>query len=383
MNLNQIEDEENESRDANDGEFDYMYDSCTGYFYQGTFNSKLRRYLNKTRVPDISRVDRETIEAAREEPNTWISPALGDPWDEPPPRYLTTKVPTLYQQLNRPFCLTYCLASALFYCKFRVEASLLAGQAIDLACYNMRAQLRRVLNFMPNLVPLIGDATRINHRANGNCRRKRRLKWEELFDELSSRPTLIVPVNGRTGRMNHAICVVDDLIFDSSTPYAMKLCMDSFRWIFQEDNLDIFVAYRFENKVSPPGQKIAGQYTREIVYNWNQDAKRRVFANKILSNKAYDVEPMETDKEDVLVTAWTTLRHTLHHVFSKKRSQRENDDNEDEVHRRDDAVLINYDSDYDSDFEPQCSHDSNSFPPVLVSSMDDTSMECDESDQNT
>ena len=103
----------------------------------------------------------------------------------------------------------------------------------------------------------------------------------------------------------------------------------------------------------------------------------------MLDNKAYDVEPMDTDEEDVFVTAWTTLRHTLHHVFSTKRSQREKDANEDEVFRREDAVLINYDSDYDSDFEPQYSHDSNRSPPVLVSSTDDHHMQCDKCNQNT
>ena len=58
-----------------------MYDSRIGYFYQGTFNSKLRRYLNKTSRTLQWLVDKETIEAAREEPTTWISPSLGDPWD--------------------------------------------------------------------------------------------------------------------------------------------------------------------------------------------------------------------------------------------------------------------------------------------------------------
>lgn len=234
VNLNHSEDEENEPRDANDGEFDYMYDRRTGFFYRGTFNSKLRRYLNKTIVPDISVVDKETIEAAREEPNTWISPALGDPWDEPPPRALTTNKKTLYQQVNRPFCLTYCLASALYYCRFEQEASMLAGQAIDVANYNMRSQLRRIIAFMPNLVPLIGGVTVYNQRSNSNGRKKRSLTWKTLFDTPSRFPTLLIPVKGRTGRMNHAVCVVDDLIFDASTPFALKLCMDSMEWIFQD-----------------------------------------------------------------------------------------------------------------------------------------------------
>jgi len=39
--------------------------------------------LNKTYVSDISTIDPQLLEDARKHPDTWVSPPLGDPWDDP------------------------------------------------------------------------------------------------------------------------------------------------------------------------------------------------------------------------------------------------------------------------------------------------------------
>lgn len=39
--------------------------------------------------------------------------------------------------------------------------------------------------------------------------------------------TLVHP-KGRDGSVDHAVCVVDDIIFDSTLTHAMKLCRESF-----------------------------------------------------------------------------------------------------------------------------------------------------------
>jgi hypothetical protein len=39
--------------------------------------------------------------------------------------------------------------------------------------------------------------------------------------------TLVHP-KGRDGSVDHAVCVVDDIIFDSTLTHAMKLCEESF-----------------------------------------------------------------------------------------------------------------------------------------------------------
>ena len=39
---------------------------------------------------------------------------------------------------------------------------------------------------------------------------------------------------GKDAGVNHAVCVVDDLIFDSTQHFTLKLCHESFDWICGE-----------------------------------------------------------------------------------------------------------------------------------------------------
>ena len=43
-------------------------------------------------------------------------------------------------------------------------------------------------------------------------------------------PTVVVP-QGRDGSVNHAVCIVDDLVFDSTQPKALKLCRETLDWV--------------------------------------------------------------------------------------------------------------------------------------------------------
>jgi hypothetical protein len=57
-----------------------------------------------------------------------------------------------------------------------------------------------------------------------------RLSTVYIINKLSIYPTVIVLV-GNDGSVNHAVTVVDDLIFDSTQAFAMKLTKESFDWI--------------------------------------------------------------------------------------------------------------------------------------------------------
>ena len=284
-----------------------MYDDKTQRFFTGRFDSDKRRYLEKTVIEDTSTIDDQLLEDAKSQPNTWVSLPLGDPGDDPPPDYLTTKVKCLYEQLEKPYCVTYCLASALFYCGFDHEARRLATQASLLAPCNMSCQIEIIQSFLPNLVPLIGGCTIYGKRCAGNNKRKRPITWKDLFTDLTPYPTLVVPVKKLNGKMTHAFCVVDDLIFDSSASHALKLKEESVSWIFRNEPVDIFVAIRFNQKVSPKGKKVRGIYNRHVQINWNpaseQDEQtnshdRTSFMTRSLENrhvqlvvsKVYDVE---------------------------------------------------------------------------------------------
>ena len=269
-----------------------LYDADTQSFFTARFDNSLKRYLDKTLVEDINTIDQELLNNARSVPNNWVSLPLGSSCDQLPPVHLTTTVKCLYEQLDSPYCVTYCMASALFYCGFVKEARRLAAQASLLAPLHRMAQIESLRTFMPNLVPSIGGPTVFGKRCMGNNKKKRNITWSDLFETITPYPTLVVPVT-EDGKMNHAFCIVDDLIFDSSVPHALKLVMSSVDWIYHYQPVEIFVALRFNQKVSPKGHKVRWTYRRPIKRNW-------IVANESFSmgrrnedspfNKAYDVE---------------------------------------------------------------------------------------------
>jgi len=69
--------------------------------------------------------------------------------------------------------------------------------------------------------------------------------------------------------------------------------MESINWIFGDEEVDIFVAFRFNQKVSPKGHKVRWTYTQQVKRNWNPDPnmiKNSPVPKKQLTNKAYDLE---------------------------------------------------------------------------------------------
>ena len=94
------------------------------------------------------------------------------------------------------------------------------------------------------------------------------MAWENLFVDLVPFPTIIIPTL-LDGTMTHAFCVVDDLIFDSITPFALKLKMESVQWIFNGAANKIYQAIRFNTKASPSGTKVKREYRRHVKLNWS------------------------------------------------------------------------------------------------------------------
>ena len=101
-------------------------------------------------------------------------------------------------------------------------------------------------------------------RVKGYGKFRRKLTWDDVFTNVTPYPTLIFPITS-SGRTGHAICVVDDLIFDSITDSALRLCEESVNWIFNDEEVDINVAFRFNTKCSPRGVKVEGFYRRQVV----------------------------------------------------------------------------------------------------------------------
>ena len=81
-------------------------------------------------------------------------------------------------------------------------------------------------------------------------KKRKKISVEHLVQKPSPYPTLVIPL-GNDGSVNHAICVVDDLIFDSTQQFALKLCHKSFHWIAGElgSNKHVLGAIRFHRPV--------------------------------------------------------------------------------------------------------------------------------------
>ena len=69
---------------------------------------------------------------------------------------------------------------------------------------------------------------------------------QDLLQNKSPFPTLVIP-RGNDMSVNHAICVVDDIIFDSTQPKALWLTRESLDWICGKQGCEgIHMALRFE-----------------------------------------------------------------------------------------------------------------------------------------
>ena len=94
------------------------------------------------------------------------------------------------------------------------------------------------------------------------------MAWEKLFVDLLPYPTIIIPTL-LDGTMTHAFCVVDDLIFDSITPFALQLKMESVQWIFKGAAIKICQAIRFNTSRFPSVTKVKREYRRPVTLTWS------------------------------------------------------------------------------------------------------------------
>ena len=178
----------------------------------------------------INELDDNVILSAKEYPNKWMGPTIGEINYETPPDDLLTSVTMLYQQLRKRFCLTHSLASALFYAGHDVAAELMASQGEVFSTKQFGDAIDELRSFMTNIAPSIATPVIYGIRTKTHSRKKRVLEWEDLFSNLTIYPTVVIPVLP-DGSTNHAFCVIDDLIFDSTVQYAMKLTWESVKWI--------------------------------------------------------------------------------------------------------------------------------------------------------
>jgi hypothetical protein len=200
-----------------------------------------------------------------QDPRKWHRVVIGHtrPVDDVAPVKLQTQVPMAFPQGDRDQCLFLCLASALHYIGMSTEAVQVASIAASAEVLPGNKAIELLSATMKEHVPTIGIG--VVYNSSHKRRKKRTLTLSDLVSRQTMYPTMVLPL-GTDGSVSHAICVVDDLIFDSTQPWALKCTIASLNWIcncgsrgFEEVNL----ALRFQEPYKSKPMK------REIVKNWN------------------------------------------------------------------------------------------------------------------
>ena len=198
----------------------------------------------------------------RSNPGKWVTVPLGVPRLDTAPIDMLTNIECKYQQDGEEFCLVFALASALHYVGLEEAAQKIASIAEDTTNMSPQDQVDVVQAHMVENAPSIGHTQkfgRFKRRKRGN------FDYKDLIKEITKYPTIVIPV-GQDGSTNHAVCIVDDLVFDSTQKFALKLQFRSFDWVVGcEGGLESFYgAIRFCLKV----KKDSPVYEHEIQSNW-------------------------------------------------------------------------------------------------------------------
>ena len=158
----------------------------------------------------------------------WLPIPVGDSSECTAPKHLLTDVKIQFPQKNKKTCLFSGLASALSYCKHKKEATSLIRRATKVENLDLNSQILEVKRFMASYLHSIGQSKNFNVRTSNH--KKNELSLEQLCEDKTLFVTVVVP-QMKNGNQNHAFCVVDDLIFDSTQSHAMKLTNKSVEWI--------------------------------------------------------------------------------------------------------------------------------------------------------
>lgn len=252
------------------------YNPFTSRYFTRNFDEEggpLKREI----CENIDVYDNRLIAAAQDLVNTWVGPRPppGDAGTNgTPPDAICTRVVTIYQQHGNPYCLAYSMASALFYCGFLWQAEGLYYKAQQISRMDFESALEEIRAYMLQIVPIIGQPIILGKRTNSNGRHKQSVSWQDLLNDITPFPTIVIS-RLSDGRTNHAFCIVDDLIFDSISQYALQLKWESVQWIFNDPYCNIHHALRFKQKYTPQGsiRDKKEKYKRAVVYHWDHPSR--------------------------------------------------------------------------------------------------------------
>ena len=172
--------------------------------------------------------DAKFLVCCRMRPRQWIPVPIGDATVRRAPLELLTDVTLKYvQKEQEPLCLYYSLASVLHYLGWRRAAKDIRKLGLDSQHLPGKNQIGTLLLHLQATVPQFGRPVKYNKATSS--RGTRVLDLEDLMRTKTARPLVIIPL-ACDGQVSHAVCVIDDLLFDSTQKRAMKFVMDSLHW---------------------------------------------------------------------------------------------------------------------------------------------------------
>jgi hypothetical protein len=110
--------------------------------------------------------------------------------------------------------------------------SLLAGKYEYLPKTTALKELKKNMQLF---VPCIGDCELFNSWPSKKNTIKK-LSVQDLLEKPTKFSTVVIPY-GSDSSNNHSFVVVDDLIFDSTQVFALKLCQKSLDWICRKEGI--------------------------------------------------------------------------------------------------------------------------------------------------
>ena len=204
--------------------------------------------------------------------HTTLHIPTGDPGDfSEPPSVLQSKVYAKYQQGFKPYCMAYSFASALHYLGFELAAETIANAAKLISTLPPDKAAKQISWMLTFTAPVIAGHTIFGMRTGSGNRRP--LHINDVLAEKNRFPFLLVP-KGDQGTMTHAICVIDDLIFNAISPKALRLCPRSLHWIFNVDISEIALGFKFETKINESGQRTKEKYTYQYTPHFGETGRK-------------------------------------------------------------------------------------------------------------
>ena len=243
------------------GKIKYQYN----YFLGKSGSQQIfKEQLHPDWVEDIFEL--QFTELVRRYPGVWFWVPIGLSKKVIPPPTTVTVVANKYQQKDNDFCIAYSVASTLHYLghfEAATKVSQLAEKWSKIPGDLVYIEIRAILKV---ITPITGECEVFNKKRQkrGKGKRKKLMTLEDLTVPTPYL-TVVHPI-GSDGSSDHAVCLVDDLIFDARLTTALKLTEESLHWICGEQGMErVGWVFRFSQ---PFGIRKGQSKMREINYNW-------------------------------------------------------------------------------------------------------------------